>query len=230
MPWDSEFFKCRVFSIKVSSDTAPELKELKQRLQSEGADLVYVFVEEPMPRWQEELQQAGACLYDEKVTYGKQVHDQLSEFHPNVMEYKNELNEELTTLALAAGHDSRYKKDLRLYPYFETFYKLWITNSLNGTLADKVLVYQGENGIEGMVTCKIKNKTGSIGLIATKAQSMGKGIGTKLIKATDAFYQASHVTESTVVTQATNIQACMFYEKNGFKVIKTEFVYHWWLK
>ena len=56
----------------------------------------------------------------------------------------------------------------RLTAYFEPMYKLWMINSLNGVMADKLFVYRSGDGIEGMASCKIREgetgegKTGSI--------------------------------------------------------------------
>jgi dTDP-4-amino-4,6-dideoxy-D-galactose acyltransferase len=230
LQWDSDFFKARLFSVKVSPGAPLEISRLSDILKIENANMAYVFVEDGNPEWQSALTKLGASLYDEKVTYGKEVPGQIISTANCISTYNGALNNDLLSLALDAGHDSRFKKDPRFNAYFEPFYKLWITNSLNGTLADKVLVSENGNHLDGMVTCKIKNGTGSIGLIATGALARGKGVGTSLIQATDAFYQSKEIKYSTVVTQATNIQACRFYEKNGFTVIKKEFVYHWWLK
>jgi ribosomal protein S18 acetylase RimI-like enzyme len=121
-------------------------------------------------------------------------------------------------------------------------------NSLDGLIADRVFVYREAGVIKGMVTCKITGPTagqqegeeggpgdrqagrvGSIGLIATGAAHQGKGIGRSLLRATDHYYRANGVETSTVVTQKTNIQACLFYEKEGFTEYKRQFVYHLWL-
>jgi dTDP-4-amino-4,6-dideoxy-D-galactose acyltransferase len=230
LPWDSDFFKARIFSVKVSPGTPLEISQLSDALKNENANMAYVFVEDGNPEWQSALTEQGANLYDEKVTYGKEVPDKIISGSDSIVTYNGVLNKDLLSLALDAGYDSRFKKDVRFNAYFEPLYKLWITNSLNGIMADKVLVYGNGTRLEGMVTCKIKNGTGSIGLIATRADVRGKGVGTILIQATDAFYQSKEIKYSTVVTQATNIQACRFYEKNGFTVIKKEFVYHWWFK
>lgn len=230
LPWDSDFFKARIFSIKVPPDTEPDIARLSNSLKAENAGMAYVFVEDGNHAWQSLLNEQGASLYDEKVTYGKAVPEQTASVTDSVEVYKGELNNNLLSLALDAGFDSRFKKDPRFTAWFEPLYKLWITNSLNGSMADAVLVYESENSLVGMVTCKIKNGTGSIGLIATDSHIRGKGVGSSLIQATDAFYISKGVKYSTVVTQATNIQACRFYEKNGFTLIKKEFVYHWWFK
>lgn len=230
LPWDSDFFKARIFSIRVSPGTEPDISRLSNSLHAENASMAYVFVEGNNAVWQSALVEQGASLYDEKVTYGKEVPDQTGLTFDNVSVYKGGMNNDLMSLALDAGFDSRFKKDPRFTPWFESLYQLWITNSLNGSMADAVLVYEHGSSLAGMVTCKIKNGTGSIGLIATNGPVRGKGIGSGLIQATDAFYRSKGVKYSTVVTQATNMQACRFYEKNGFTIIKKEFVYHWWFK
>jgi len=132
---------------------------------------------------------------------------------------------------LLAGHESRFRKDPRLCPYFERLYGLWLSNSLSGSIADKVFVYSDGKRLAGMVTCKLRDGgIGNIGLIATATGFQGKGIGGHLIQAADAYHAGNGAAIATVVTQKSNIQACRFYEKSGFTRHKLEFVYHLWLK
>ncbi len=131
---------------------------------------------------------------------------------------------------------NRYSgEDPRLLPFFEPLYRLWMSNSLKGTMADVVFVCGSDSAVKGFVTCKIRedrtgDRTGSIGLIATDGAYQGQGIGQSLIEATDAWYKANRILTSTVVTQQSNVPACRFYEKAGFTIRKTEYIYHLWLK
>jgi len=219
-----------VFGVTLSAGNKEiDLQKLARTLREEGAGLAYFFLQQKTTDWQQQLAAIGAILYDEKVTYSKQL-SPLSGAPPEKIErYMGEATNELLELAFLAGHDSRFKKDPRLSPFFERLYTMWVINSLNGSMADRVFVYRIENRIAGLVSCKIGNdRTGNVGLIATAAGYQGKGIGTALLHATEAYYSGNNVATSTVVTQKSNSQACFFYEKAGFAEYKTEYVYHLW--
>ena len=229
LDWDCRFFEAEVFGIHLHpADPAIDVEATIASLREEGAALAYFFLEKRDAALQEQLEKNGAVLYDEKITYGKELGSEGSVPPGEVRAYGGGLSDELLKLVLLAGHDSRFRKDPRLSAYFERLYTLWIENSLNGSIADRVFVYGGDK-IKGMATCKIReDRTGSIGLIATGTAYQGQGIGRALLQATDHYYRANAVKTSTVVTQKTNEQACLFYEKEGFTEYKTEYVYHLW--
>ena len=238
LDWDSAFFGLEVFGAQVGRGA--NIREMTRALQSSGADLVYIFLQEPDADLDKQLTASGAILYDEKITYGKELTHLSHTDHSRTTRegiseslevYEGPLTDDLLRLAIMAGHESRFRKDPRLSDHFEPLYKLWMTNSLNGSFADKVFVFKAEDGIKGMASCKIRgDQMGSIGLIATDAGFQGKGVGKSLVQAIDFYYQDNNVKTSTVVTQKSNIQACNFYEKAGFTVYKLEHVYHLWFK
>jgi dTDP-4-amino-4,6-dideoxy-D-galactose acyltransferase len=229
LEWDSRFLGIEVYGV-YSASTAPctDIDGIIRRLEDEGAGLAFFFMEDPEPGLQEKLEGRGAVLYDKKITYRKEITPGTTLPPLEIRAYEGDLTDELIDLALLAGHDSRFRKDPRLTAYFEPLYRLWMENSLNGLIADRVFVY-GSDAAKGMVSCKIREDgTGSIGLIATAATQQGKGIGKGLLQATDHYYRAHGVRVSTVVTQKSNKGACLFYEKEGFTEYKTEYVYHLW--
>jgi dTDP-4-amino-4,6-dideoxy-D-galactose acyltransferase len=229
LDWDSQFLGLEVFGINLSSiEGAVDIGGVIRSLRDAGAGLAYFFLKDNDLLVHNQLTESGAVLYDQKVTYGKELMPDAAKVPQEVEIYQGDVTDELLKLAYLAGHESRFRKDPRLLPYFKTLYELWMTNSLNGAIADRVFIYRLGNSIKGMVTCKIlADKVGSIGLIATDAGCQGRGLGTGLVKATEDYYEGK-VTTSTVVTQKTNIQACAFYEKAGFREYKTEYVYHLW--
>ncbi len=182
---------------------------------------------------QNRLTGLGAMLVDEKVTYGKELPgigkpggEGTSQ---GVEAYDGEVTDRLLELAFLAGHESRFRKGPRLSSFFEPMYQLWMINSLNGSIADRVFIYRSGERVDGMVTCRIREgKVGNIGLIAASADQQGKGVGKALVQTADNFFRSREVHISTVVTQKTNHQACRFYEAAGFSVYKTEYVYHLW--
>lgn len=230
LDWDSEFLAREVFGVTVPdvADEAPDAAGLIRSLRGQGASLAYLFVASGDPALHRQLTDGGAVLFDEKVTYGKR----LTAAPPgdNAIEiYNGVLTDELLALAILAGHESRFRKDPRLYPFFEPLYKRWMINSLKGTMADIVLVYRQGDGIRGMVTGKVGvDGIGNIGLLATDGAWQGKGVGRMLLRAVEDYFRSRGAETSTVVTQRNNTAACDFYERSGFTIFKTEYIYHLW--
>ncbi len=79
-----------------------------------------------------------------------------------------------------------------------------------------------------MVTCKIENDRGKIGLIATADEVRRSGKGMQLMAAIENYYVTNQVKSSRAITQLDNSKACVFYEKCGYSREKIEYVYHWW--
>jgi ribosomal protein S18 acetylase RimI-like enzyme len=252
LSWDSDFFGIEVFGSWVHD--LPDAGTLIPSLRDTGAGLVYIFLQQNLDRLHGQLLAHGAVLYDEKITYAKAPEPGAPEPggslpggslpgvslpggsrpYPGsgdiIEAYRGPLTDDLLRLSYLAGHESRFRKDPRLSGSFETLYRLWITNSLNGSVADRVFVCRTEEGIRGMVTCKIGGDgQGSIGLIATDASCQGRGIGRRLVRMAEEYCSAKGATALSVVTQASNTQACRFYENAGFTVCKRENVYHLWL-
>ena len=230
LDWDSSFFGCEVFGAYPQAGI--DLAMVMQQLRQAGADLAYFFLEEGQEQLFAELSRAGAVLYDEKLTYGKRLQAFSGEtvVSPLAVEaYRGPVTDELLDLAIQAGHESRFRKDPRLAAYFGTLYRLWITRSLEGVMADRVFVCRDGDSIKGMITCKIADDgTGSIGLIASDAASRGQGLGPCLVRQTELFYNQNNIEISTVVTQQSNKEACRFYEKAGYSIWRKQYVFHLW--
>jgi dTDP-4-amino-4,6-dideoxy-D-galactose acyltransferase len=247
LEWDSRFFGTEVYGVELPVPAAApgggstdmtnlmdlmdptDLTGLVGSLRAAGAGLVYFFLQEKDRVLQDRLTGLGARLMDEKITYSKILTGGAIKDPKEVEAYDGEPTDKLLELAFLAGQESRFKKDPRLSSFFEPMYRLWMINSLNGSIADRVFVYRSGDTIDGMVTCKIReNRVGNIGLIAASPGQQGKGIGKALLQAVDSYFRINDLKTSTVVTQKTNEQACRFYEAAGFSVYKTEYVYHLW--
>jgi dTDP-4-amino-4,6-dideoxy-D-galactose acyltransferase len=145
------------------------------------------------------------------------------------VEYSSVPDLNFIDLARSAGSYSRFYLDKKLSHKFDELYELWLLNSLNRKIANNTLVIKNESDqVVSFLTTKIKNERGNIGLIATHEKYMGKGYGSQLINHLHNWYLENNIKFSDVVTQNSNVQACSFYTKLGFRVIKDELVYHWW--
>jgi dTDP-4-amino-4,6-dideoxy-D-galactose acyltransferase len=225
LEWDSGFFGRKVYAVRFNQGDS--LKDLRTMISEKQPDLMYVFTHPSVPRAL--LESIGGKLYDQKVTFVTTL-DPAAKYTTitEIVDYKGPATDALIKLGLKAGEHSRFLLDPQLTSKFNEFYTNWVVNSLNGTLADKMFVAEQDQQPIGMITCKIKDNTGNIGLVAVADGYQGKGWGGKLVTAVHNYYQSLQVTKSTVVTQLDNEQACQFYKKMGFTIGSIENIYHLW--
>ena len=189
-------------------------------------DLIYVFSEQELPTYSNKVR-----LVDTKTIYVKSIAS--STTMPATIEHYQESlpNADLYRLALVSGVYSRFRLDDSLpIDAYERMYRCWMERSVDGSMADVVLVHRTDTQIDGMITLKIEANVAHIGLVAVDEGAQGRGIGTMLIKAVEAYLQSNTtVRHLKVATQWANKPACHLYEKNGFVVEEKSNIYHWWL-
>ncbi len=127
---------------------------------------------------------------------------------------------------------SRFGVDNRIPPdKFEELYRVWIERSVRREIADDVLVVTNGAGVEslaGMVTVKVTEGVGNIGLIAVSEEYRGQGIGSLLVQAAHHWMYRRHASEMNVITQRANAPACRLYERTGYSLASVQYYYHFW--
>ena len=226
LQWDSDFFGLRIGRTDIASNE--EWRMLQQEAISlrKQYDLIYVFSEQELP-----TDTNGMRLVDTKTIYAKSI-DSSTIMPATVEHYQESLpNADLYRLALVSGVYSRFRLDDSLpIDSYERMYRCWMERSVDGSMADVVLVHRTDDQIDGMITLKIYDDIAHIGLVAVDKGAQGRGIGTMLVKAVEAYLQTNTtVRHLKVVTQWANKPACYLYEKNGFFVEEKTNIYHWWL-
>lgn len=214
LDWDSAFFELNIGKAFVTN--VMDLKSLED-INAASFNLIYLFSNQPLPQ---------LTAIDERVELERKIDVSENYVAEDILIWKGNTTKELLELAISSGHQSRFKKDLKLANKFELLYKMWIEKSVNGTLADYVLVAQQNSKIVGMLTLKLKENFSEIGLVAVSLQ--GQGIGNKLMQKAFQLTKTHHKKLIKVVTQKENKGAMLFYEKNGFYVKKIDYVYHYW--
>jgi dTDP-4-amino-4,6-dideoxy-D-galactose acyltransferase len=228
LDWDSSFFEKKIFSVELNNDD--DIDEIEFQLQKENADLAYIFL--PFNSKIVDLvnQKSNFVLYDHKLTYKILLSGKSFQSSQNVEETIDLPHSDFISLAISSGEYSRFALDPSLNHKFELMYELWLRNSLNKKLADKVFVTKYNEFITAFITCKIKDGVGNVGLIATHKNFRGKSLGRTLINHVHQWYTQNDIQVSEVVTQKANHVACSFYENYGFEISKEELVYHWQIK
>ena len=232
LEWDSNFFGYPVAKINATGLKAEELTEIINEAKEKKIRLIYLFAN---PADSVSLHAAGvndARLVDQKVTFHIKINDTvISTTDPNIEQFERSYpTSRLISLSLQSGLYSRYRIDTEFRNNeFEKLYLAWIENSVNKKIADHTLIFR-EAGVElGVITLKIKDGYGEIGLIAVDENSRGKAIGMKLTAAVINLLHENKITDLHVATQLGNTLACNFYKKAGFTGIKTENIYHIWI-
>ncbi len=227
LKWDSDFFKLKIGNILCQTTTEREDLLNVIHLNSDF-NLIYIFCD-PKSNLNNDIQNLGAILYDQKVTYYQKIKQSFRD--PNIKSIlNNELSDQIFSLALQSGEYSRFKRDIKLgNDKFQELYKIWITRSLNKEIAFETFAYIENDKVLGLITLGEKNNIGDIGLLGVDESSRGKSIGHKLVNHSFDYLLQLGYSECQVVTQNENKLACSFYEKNNFTVNSIVNIYHLWL-
>lgn len=221
LQWDSDFFGIRIGEWDVDAGSAAA---------TDAFDIIYAKSKLPV---------AGHIAgyekgYSEtKVVYGKELTQKpLANDSPIHSVHERDYDSaQLYDLAYESGKYSRFRQDKKFgTDKFEALYRQWVDNSVNGKFADDVLLFKSGERITGFVTYKIHYGFAVIGLIAVAPDVQGQGIGRKLLEVTEARLDAQNIDELRIPTQMENKAACSFYKKQGYSVIETNYITHFWKK
>ena len=233
LKWDSDFFKKRIASASIGS-SEQETDVISEILSYKNSyDLVYINAPGDYFFSNDILTQQNILHVDSKIIYYGIIENVKSDFDSQISVYSSkEVNPDLLSLSLQSGAYSRYKDDKNFTNNeFEGLYTKWIENSINGSIADAVLVYKDSDRITGMVTVSIDKVSDfvKIGLIAVDQSAQNKGIGSKLMGAVKTYASSRSLRNIEVATQLENKQACTFYEKCGLSIKSKTNIYHFWI-
>ena len=231
--WDTNFFNLQIGKLNAYDQnfTAVAVEEAITYSQK-NFDLSYLIINPENHEAIAHLKLLGYPIVDEKVTFVKSL-DQAEHPFNKWVETNNSkhIQAPLLSLALQSGEFSRYKTDHN-FPInsYEKLYTKWIEDSVNGRLADYVLVRKKDTGLVGFITLSIRSTFSEIGLLAVDKNNRGEGISKQLIEQAFHYSSIHKMQIIRVVTQLNNKIACRLYEQKGFRIEKIEYIYHIWKK
>lgn len=221
LQWDSDFFNLKVGEIWYD--------ENYEEGDFSNYDLIYVLSDDD---FQLKINDFANTFSETKVIFIKTLELEGDNLSSDVIFKFDELNigkEELYLLAYESGKNSRFLLDNKFDEnHFKNLYKAWIDNSINKKFADGILVYFEENELKGFVTYKTNEDNTSVGLIAVNPNQQAKGIGAKLLKHLENLAFNEEIKKITIPTQLSNIQACSFYQKQGYSMKNKTYIKHYW--
>ena len=234
--WDSDFFGYKIGALKINPEfSALSVSEIVQSAREAGYKLVYVS-SAGNNCILNETQTARYHLLpvDEKITYTLPIKKKtaLPPLAPAIQKYPATLpNSSLINLALQSGVYSRFALD----PHFknqeyEKLYTHWITRIVKNEMLQEVWVYtNAEKDIAGFITVGFAPEEAFVGLLAVNQNTRRKNIGYALMETAYSRAAQEKKMNLRVTTQKANLPACQLYEKAGFVLSHTEYVYHLWL-
>jgi dTDP-4-amino-4,6-dideoxy-D-galactose acyltransferase len=236
LDWDTNHFGFQVGRV-ASELTDAELKAALSEARTRGYRLLYWATSPDRMPSIRLLDEFGGRLVDRKVAFARPLSAADQPRKPSTVTILphagSDHSSELSALAVAAGAYSRFAIDPCIpRDKFERLYAIWIERSVRGEIADAVLVARDNPAmgpLAGMITVKVAEGIGNIGLVAVAASHRGRGIGSQLMDAAHRWMIDRGAAKTTVVTQAVNAPACRLYERAGYTIEQAENLYHFWL-
>ncbi|TSA46884.1 MAG: GNAT family N-acetyltransferase, partial [Actinomycetales bacterium] len=235
LEWDSEFFERRIARIYPTKLTESILDYSLVKALHAHIDCLFFLCDLNDPTSILLVEKAGFHLVDVRVTFSREVPSILSTYQDSKIKSRignPEDLDELTGISEDFFHLSRYYFDGN-FPKnkCKKFYQDWITKSVSGNFDDIVFVAEIGEELVGFITCKRASRNlGRIGLVGVKKEKAGVGIGNVLMDAAFCWFIEQNVASIEVVTQGRNTAAQRLYQKNGFKLQKSELWYHKWMQ
>lgn len=219
--WDSEFFGFTVGRKSLTDGERIDYDALVEDAKNAGVHLLYLFSPTPLANF-------PLAPIDVKVVYSADI-DASAALFPQCELLKSP-EPKVYDLAYRSGRYSRFFIDPAIGTgRFREMYEIWVDNSFSGDMGDKVFVSRVNGEIAGFVTLSLKGDSGNIGLLAVDEKFGRKGIGSALVNCCKRTIFDAGLSRLNVATQHANIEACAFYEKNGFVVSNTICIYHLWI-
>lgn len=226
LTWDTEFWGTRAARVHADNDDDLRLAD------AECADLGI--------RWASLLAPSAATsLVNSAIRVGYDMVDMRvalrMKLDPSIGKRSIETaapddTEPMASIAASAFPTSRFSVD----PHLDDnrcadFYDTWLRNSVSGQMADAIVVSRHVGEIDGFMTVRTgQDHTGSLPLVAIRADRRGRGVGRRLLDDALAWFSAQECRELDVVTQLSNTPAIGLYESVGFRIVQSAIWLHRW--
>lgn len=226
LPWDTEFWGVR--AARLHANSVDDLA---------GADSV---IAEDKIRWVSLLAPStdvalinaavrlGYSIVDVRITLFKYLGDCAASSHADLAALDD--TDQMAAIAATAFPLSRFSVDPHLDDRrCELFYDTWVRNSMNGQMADAVVVSRNDRQVDGFVTMRLRpDRTASLPLVAIRSDRRGRGVGNRLVTGALSWLAAQGAMNVDVVTQLSNLSAVRLYESVGFQAVDAGHWLHRW--
>jgi dTDP-4-amino-4,6-dideoxy-D-galactose acyltransferase len=232
LSWDTEFFGIRIARVHGNTLTTDNVRRIDQWCKEHRIECLY-FLADVHDIATSVIADGGGYRYvDTRVTFERHMRLEEHRKAQSVIarEFRGDDLDMLQMIAHGSYTDSRFYFDGRFSrEKCDGMYVVWISRSCDG-FADSVFVAEVNGLVTGFITCNFPSgqPAGRIGLVGVSHELKGTGVGSALIEAALAFFVRNKVNHCLVTTQARNLKAMRFYQKNGFLVQQVQTWFHKW--
>lgn len=229
LEWDSAFFGKRIARVAEGRYSLQQLLTCIERARTEAVDCLYLLVDSADLDTCHAAHQAGFLHVDVRLTLQGRAR-RITPSPAGIRLASAADRARLREIAARSHRDSRFYADHHFdRARCDELYATWVERSLDGTLADVVLVAQANTAVAGYLSCqKQADGTGSIGLFAVAEEQRGRGHGSRLLDAALDWFEEQGAHQLNVVTQGRNAAAQRIYQTRGFTTAKAEVWFHCW--
>jgi len=237
LPWDSDFFRCRIGRVHGQELAEEQAARIDEWSRGNNIRCLYFLAGPESPMTIRVAERHGFRLVDVRLTFSWSTEhrvDLKGYPKPPTTLIRQAEQADLAQLQLMArkGYEgTRFFNDLN-FPRdrVEELYSTWITLDCEGR-SERVLIAASQtNEPLGYLSCVTEpaSRRGQIGLIGVSRALRGKGLGGCLVRAACEWFAEQGIQEVAVVTQGSNRPAQRLYQRCGFQLHDLKLWYHKW--
>ena len=100
----------------------------------------------------------------------------------------------------------------------------WLVNTMASPDIRKILGLGSQPGVRAFVSFKVREGQAAIDLVSVL--DPGRGMGSSLMARLKTWAASSGLSRIEVTTESENMPACLFYQKNGFRLARATVAFH----
>lgn len=230
LPWDSQFFGCRIARLHADRLTAHTRDGVLAWCHDHLIDCLYFLADGHHRPTQQLAVAAGFQHVGVRLTLQREAAEREDAAIPQGIRPCRAADvPALAKMARRVYTNTRFYADARFdRARCARLYETWLVKSCRG-LADAVFVAESNAGPAGYITCRrLSREAGEIGLLGVRPEAQGQGLGRQLLAAALVWGMRSGLKSMRVVTQGDNEAAVRMYRRAGFETTGVHAWYHYW--
>jgi dTDP-4-amino-4,6-dideoxy-D-galactose acyltransferase len=237
LPWDTEFFGCRIARVCGDTLTRERAVQIDDWSRSNDIRCLYFLSRADDPASIQTAGQHGFGLVDIRVTFECVMADLHNPIRPElpagtrIRQVQPDDLQRLQAMARNGHRETRFFSDAH-FPRqrAEDLYSAWITLEIQGRAQTVLVAASATNQPMGYISCHLNpvSQEGQIGLVGVSPEVRGMGIGKNLVQHAMDWFRTQGMRKVTVVTQGNNQAAQRLYQQCGFLSRDLQLWYHKW--
>lgn len=237
LPWDTDFFHCRIARVCGDTLTEERMISIDDWSRNQRIRGLYFLSRADDPVTIKTAGQHGFELVDIRITFECVPLNSHTPAHPappagiGIRPVQPGDLPALQAIARTVHRETRFFHDSH-FPQqrAEDLYATWITQESEGHAQIVWVAASEANQPWGYLSCHLDKdrREGQIGLVGVSPEVRGKGIGKSLVLAALGWFKTQGAQTVTVVTQGNNRAAQRLYQRCGFLSRDLQLWHHKW--